>query len=123
MSASISFSGKLADDTVMLALALVVVADALFFLELPPDPQAPATRASTTTIAPTAPPRLNRIGSVPLLSICDQEGPGHHSAHLGRGCRAREDRGLALSPPPKPDASGGQSPLRQPESELRQHRQ
>src|SRR5437763_3387502 len=102
MSASISFSEKLADDTVMLGLALVV-AVALFFLELPPDPQAPATRASTTTIAPTAPPRLNRIGSVPLLSICDQEGPGHYSAHLGRGCRAREDRSLAFSPPRKPD--------------------
>src|SRR5947207_8558547 len=122
MSASISFSEKLAEETVMLGLAFVVAEPALLFLELPPDPQAPATRASTTTIAPTAPPRLNRIGSVPLLSICDQEGPGHCSAHLGRGCRAGKDRGLAFSPPRKPDASGGQGPLRKPESELCQHR-
>src|SRR3954447_13819514 len=82
MSASISFSEKLADDTVMLGFGFVV-AVALLFLELPPDPQAPATRASTATIAPTAPPRLHRIGSVPLLSICDQEGPGHHQPTSG----------------------------------------
>src|SRR3954451_14718380 len=81
MSASISFSEKLAEETVILGLALVVAV--ALSLELPPDPQAPATRASTATIAPTAPPRLHRIGSVPLLSICDQEGPGHHQPTSG----------------------------------------
>src|SRR5881227_1102971 len=96
MSASIPLSEKLADDTVLFGFALVVAGAALFFLELPPDPQAPATRAITSTIAPTAPPRLNRIGSVPLLSICDQEGPGHLSRPPARLPRQEGPRSCVL---------------------------
>src|SRR3954468_5862447 len=79
-------------------LAAAVVPElALFFLELPPDPHAPATIASTSRTAPTAPLRVYRMGQLSSLVVCDRGCPGRISAHLRRRRGARQDGDPALA--------------------------
>src|SRR3954451_2124663 len=123
ISASISFSEKLADVMVIGFLAAVVPELALFFLELPPDPHAPATMASTSRTAPTAPLRGYRMGQLSSLLIHDRVGPGRISAHLRRRRGARQDGDLALAAPRQAEPARRDGPLQTAEPQLGGHRQ
>src|SRR3954470_21224339 len=130
MYPSISFSEKLADVMVMAGFAFPAVVS-LVLSESSPDPQAPATKASTSRIAPTAPARFNRMGLWSSLSLLP---PGRsrpqvlHRRRLGHRFwsrdRAREDgdpSGL-VRPRRPPHAGRGEALLHQTESEFGRHR-
>src|SRR3954470_22696144 len=122
ISASISFSEKLADVIVSGFLAAVVLL-LLDLLELPPDPHAPATMASTSRIAPAAPVRVYRMGRCPLWSFRDRGCPGRISAHLRRRRGARQNGDLTLGVPRQAQTARRDGTLEQAEPELCQHRQ